>query len=160
MTRVWTIGLSSGLILGLLCIENNAPASSLYRCVTETEGVIYTDNPAQLDQCAPITASGAVTSLATVSSGGLQAGAPPTPPPMTQTPTEPTVVMSPPGSSPQTTDVPPSNAVPNSSVPCPVGMNPLNPFSAPPCPPAEPVPAATITPPSGPEAPPGSSAQP
>ena len=155
MTRVWTIGFPFSLALWLLLADSEAPAGSLYRCVTESEGIIYTDNPAQLERCAPITASGAVTSLATVSSGGPPAGTPLNPSPMTQVPPEPTVVMSPPESSPQTIDVPPSTTVP-SAPPCPVGMNPLNPFNAPPCPSGEPVPAATNTPPPGSPTPPGS----
>lgn len=159
MTRLWTSGFSFSLALWLLLADSEAPAGSLYRCVTETEGTIYTDNPAQLERCAPITASGAVTSLATVSSGGPPAGTPPNPSPMTQVPPEPTVVVSPPGSAPQTTDVLPPSVAPN-ALPCPVGMNPLNPFSAPSCPPAETVPAATITPPSGPDTPPNSPTQP
>ena len=159
MTRLWTIGFLLGLTLWLLLADSQAPAGSLYRCVTATEGTIYTDNPAQLEQCAPITASGAVTSLATVSSGGPPAGTSPDPSPMTQAPPEPTVVLSPPGSAPQTTDVPLPNVAPTAP-PCPVGMNPLNPFSAPSCPPTETVPAATIAPPPGLDAPTGSSEKP
>ena len=159
MTRLWTIGVPLSLTLWLLFPGSEVTAGSLYRCVTDTEGTIYTDNPAQLARCAPITASGAVTSLATVSSGGPPAGTATDPPSVTQIPPEPTVVMPPPGSSPQTIDLPPSNVAP-SALPCPIGMNPLNPFSAPPCPPAEPVPAATITTPTGPDAPPGSPTQP
>ena len=155
MTRRQTIGVSFSFILWLLCVGSDAGAGSLYRCVTEKEGIIYTDNPAQLNQCAPITASGAVTSLATVPSDGPPAGTPPTPPPVTQPPPEPTVVMSPPpGSSPPISDVAPSSRAPNAP-PCPVGINPLNPLSGPPCPPAEPVPAPTITMPPGPDAPAG-----
>lgn len=160
MMRLLMIGFLINLALWLLLAGSEPHAGSLYRCVTETEGTIYTDNPAQLQQCAPITASGAVTSLATVSSGGPPAGTPPNPSPMTQAPAEPTVVMSPQVPSPQMTDVPPPNAGVPTAPPCPVGMNPLNPFSAPPCPPAETVPAATITLPSGPDAPPSSPAQP
>lgn len=151
MTRRQIIGLSFSLtFLWVLCIGGEAYAGSLYRCVTDREGIIYTDNPAQLDSCAPITASGAVTSLATVPSDGPPAGTPPNPSPMTQVPPEPTVIMSPPGSAPQTTDVLPPSVAPN-ALPCPVGMNPLNPLSGPPCPPAEPVPAPTITMPPGPD---------
>ena len=159
MTRMWAIGLSLGLTLWLLLADSQATADSLYRCVTETEGIIYTDNPAQLEQCTPITASGAVTSLATVSSDGPPTPRPPDPPPMTQPPPEPAVVISPQGSAPQTTDVPPPSAGPTTP-PCPVGVNPLNPLSAPPCPPAETVPAATITPPLGPDTPSNSPPQP
>jgi len=159
MTRLWTIGFLISLTLWLLLAGSQATAGSLYRCVTDTEGTIYTDNPAQLEQCAPITANGAVTSLATVSSGVPPTGAPSDPPPMTQAPPEPSVVMSPPGSSPQKLDVPPPSAAPN-PLPCPDGINPLSPFSPPPCPAAEAVPAATITMPSEPDAPPGSPTQP
>lgn len=148
MTRLSYIGFPISLTLGLLLTGSETTAGSLYRCVTTTEGTIYTDNPAQLEQCAPITASGAVTSLATVSSGEPSTSAPPDPLPMTQALPDPTVVMSPPGSSPQAIDMPPPSAAPNSQ-PCPVGLNPLNPFSAPPCPTAEAVPGATITMPPG-----------
>ena len=136
MTRRLTISLTFCLLLA----GSEATASSLYRCVTETEGTIYTDNPAQLEQCAPVTASGAVTSLATVSSGGPPAGASPDPLPMSQAPPEPTVVLSPPESSPSTVVGAPSSAVPD-PLPCSDGINPLNPFSAPPCPAADAPPA-------------------
>jgi hypothetical protein len=151
MTPLLNIGFSISLALGLLFADNEATAGSLYRCVTSTEGTIYTDNPAQLEQCTPITASGAVTSLATMPSGGPPTGTSPDPLPMAQALPDPTVVMSPPGSSPQTIDMPPPSAAPNSP-PCPVGMNPLNPFSAPPCPTADATPSATITMPAGPGA--------
>lgn len=151
MTRLWTIGGPVSLTLWLLFTGSETIAGSLYRCVTDTEGTIYTDNPAQLEQCAPITPSGAVTSLATVSSGGPSTSTSPDPLPMTQAPPESTVVMSPPGSSPPTIDLAPPSAAPN-SLPCPVGLNPLNPFSSPPCPTAEAVPGATITMPTGPGA--------
>ena len=144
MMRLLTIGFPVGLTLLLLLADSGASAGSLYRCVMETEGTIYTDNPAQLDQCSPIAASGAVTSLATVPSGGPPAGAFPAPAPMTQAPPEPTVVMSPAESSPAMIAAPPPSAAP-SPLPCPVGMNPLNPFSAPPCPNADAVPPAMIT---------------
>ncbi len=148
MTRLSVIWFPISLTLGLLLAGSETSAGALYRCVTSTEGTIYTDNPAQLEQCAPITASGAVTSLATVSSGGPPAGAPPDPLPVTQTPSDPTASMLPPGSSPQMIDVPSPSATSNSP-PCPVGLNPLNPFSAPPCPTADAASPATITMPPG-----------
>ncbi len=148
MTRLSIIGFPISLTLGLLLAGSETIAGSLYRCVTDRDGIIYTDNPAQLEQCAPITASGAVTSLATVPSGGPLTGAPPDPFPMPQALPEPTAGMIPPGSSPQTFDAPPPNTAPNSQ-PCPVGMNPLNPFSAPPCPTADAASPATITTPAG-----------
>jgi hypothetical protein len=149
MRRLPAIWVPISLALWLPLIGSGSTAGSLYRCVTETEGIIYTDNPAQLERCAPITASGAVTSLATGSSGGPSTGAPPDPFPMPQAMPEPTVMMSPPGSQPQTIDPPPPSPTGNST-PCPVGMNPLNPFSAPPCPAAESAPSATITMPATP----------
>jgi len=153
MTRLAVIGFPISLTLGLLLASSETTAGSLYRCVTNNEGTIYTDNPAQLEQCSPITASGAVTSLATVSSGGPPTGAPPDPLPMTQMPPDTTVMMPPPGSPPPTIDAPPPNTMPNSQ-PCPVGLNPLNPFSAPPCPTTDATPPATITMPAGPGTPP------
>lgn len=159
MTHLLTIGFPISLTFWLLLTGSEAAAGSLYRCVTETEGTIYTDNPAQLEQCAPITASGAVTSLATVSSGSPPIGAPPDLPPLTQAPSEPTVTILPPESFPSTITAAPSSAAPN-PLPCPDGINPLNPFSAPPCPAADAVPAATITMPSGPDAPPDDPTQP
>jgi hypothetical protein len=149
MRRLPVMGISTSLALWLLLAGSGSTAGSLYRCVTETEGIIYTDNPAQLERCSPITASGAVSSLATVSSGGPPTNAPPDPFPMTQAMPEPTVMMSPPGSQPLTIDPPPPSPTGNST-PCPVGMNPLNPFSAPPCPTPEAAPTATITMPTGP----------
>jgi hypothetical protein len=153
MTRLAVIGFPISLTLGLLLASSETIAGSLYRCVTNNEGTIYTDNPAQLEQCSPITASGAVTSLATVSSGSPPTGASPDPPPMTQALPDPTVVMPPAGMPPPPIDMPPPNTTPNSQ-PCPVGLNPLNPFSAPPCPTADAAPSATITMPAGPGTPP------
>ena len=152
MTRMLTIGFPISFTLWLLLAGNEAAAGSLYRCVTDTEGTIYTDNPAQLEQCSPITASGAVTSLATVPSGGPPIGVVPEPLPMIQTLPEPTVVMSPAELSPAMNAAPPPSAAP-SPPPCAVGMNPLNPFSTSPCPTNEAVPAATITTPSAQDAP-------
>lgn len=153
MMRLLIIGFPISVAICLLIAGNDVAAGSLYRCVTDTDGTIYTDNPAQLEQCSPITASGAVTSLATVPSGGSLVGAVPVPQPMTQAPPEPTVVMSPAESSPAMIAAPPPSDVP-SPPPCPVGMNPLNPFSAPPCPTADAAPSATITMPPGPTTPP------
>lgn len=159
MTRMLTIGFPISIMLWLLPAGNEAAAGSLYRCVTETEGTIYTDNPAQLEQCSPITASGAVTSLATGPAGNTPAGAFPAPQPMTQAPPEPTVVMSPAESPPAMITTPPPDAA-SSPLPCPVGINPLNPLSAPPCPNADAVPPATITMPPPQDAPPAIPPQP
>lgn len=117
-----------------------SPASGgLYQCVTETEGTIYTDTPSQLESCAPIPASGAVTSLAT-SSGHPATGSVPDSSSMTPIPTHPTAELPPPGVTPSTLDpVPLSTTAP---LPCPVGINPLNPFTNSPCPGADlPMPA-------------------
>ena len=149
MTPLSTIGVSIGITFWLLFAGSESTAGSLYRCMTEADGTIYTDNPVQLERCSPITASGAVTSLATVSSGGPSTSTSPDPLPMTEAPPESTVIMPPPESSPQTTALPPPSAAP-SSPPCLVGINPLNPFSAPPCPSADAGPSATITMPLGP----------
>jgi hypothetical protein len=46
MTRLWTIGFPIGLTLWLLFAGSETTAGSLYRCATDTEGIIYTDNPA------------------------------------------------------------------------------------------------------------------
>ena len=159
MTRMLTIGFPISFTLWLLLASNEAAAGSLYRCVTETEGTIYTDNPAQLEQCSPITASGAVTSLATGPAGNTSAGAFPAPLPMTQPPPEPTVVLSPAEWSPAMIAAPPPDVAP-SPLPCPVGMNPLNPFSPPPCPNADAVPPATITMPPPQNVPPAFPPQP
>lgn len=143
MTTRFSLSLLSGVIIVASMASDPAAGTSLYRCVTETEGTIYTDNPAQLEPCAPITASGAVTSLATVSSGG-----PPISPQTESLPPTPTVVMPPPGSSPSTLAAAPPSFAPN-PLPCPVGINPLNPFTNPPCPAAEASTSATITMPAG-----------
>ena len=153
MTPLSTIGVSIGITFWLLFAGSESTAGSLYRCMTEADGTIYTDNPVQLERCSPITASGAVTSLATVSSGGPSTSTSPDPLPMTQAPPESTVIMPPPEFLPQPTDVPPPGAAP-ASPPCLVGINPLNPFSGPPCPSADAGPSATITMPLGPGAPP------
>lgn len=136
-----TIGLSAHCIL--LLLFTNASAGSLYRCVTDTAGTIYTDNPAQLEQCAPITASGAVTSLATVSSGGPPISVQADPFPMTPTPPGSTLMMPSPGSLDQPIAEIPQNPAPNTP-PCPMGINPLNPLSAPPCPTDDAVPPAPV----------------
>jgi hypothetical protein len=159
MTRLLIIGLPACLILLLLFAGNGAFAGSLYRCVMETGGTIYTDNPAQLNQCSPIAGSGAITSLATVSSGGPPMGRLPDPPPVPQVQPEPMVTILPSESLPPVAAVLPSSSAPN-PLPCPDGINPINPYSAPPCPTAEALPSATITRPSGPGAPQDSPTQP
>jgi hypothetical protein len=80
MNRVMIIALSCSMASLTAVSGENAFGTSLYRCVTEAEGTTYTDSPTQLDQCTPIPTSGAVTSLATTSSGNQSAP----PQPMTQ----------------------------------------------------------------------------
>jgi hypothetical protein len=116
------------------CLGNHQVwGTSLFRCLTEGEQIVYTDTPSQLDQCAPITTSGAVTSLATTSSGPPVAGHPfdqsPPPQPVSHPPQP---AQSPEGTATTFVGSPASAAT--EPLPCPVGINPLNPFTNPPCP--------------------------
>lgn len=159
MTRSLIIELHISLTYVLLLAGSGVSAGSLYRCVSVTEGTIYTDNPAQLEHCAPITMSGAVTSLASVSSGGPPMAPLPEPPSMAPAQPDHPAVMPSPNEADQTIAGVPQNAEPTSSR-CPVGVNPLNPLSAPPCPTDEAAPPATNTPPLIPAAPDTFPAQP
>ena len=112
--------------------SNEASGTSLFRCVTDDDQIVYTDTPTQLQQCAPIPTSGSVTSLATTSSGAPMSMPPPDltpPPPAFSQPQGAQTAESASGSfaGGQAHDSPTSR-------PCPVGINPLNPFTNPPCP--------------------------
>lgn len=145
MNRALAIILRCSLALPLVFGGKTASSTSLYQCVSETEGMIYTDNPAQLESCSPITETGAVTSLATSPSVHPPMTPPNETPLMTPLPSEPFVFRprqyeyaTPPNS----LDVPQS--APSNPLPCPIGLNPLNPFSAPPCQAAEPAPPSNM----------------
>jgi hypothetical protein len=111
---------------------DQAWSTSLFRCVTDDDQIVYTDTPTQLQQCAPIPTSGSVSSLATTSSGAPMSMPPPdlTPPPPAFS--QPQGAQTAEGASGtfaggQAHDSPTSR-------PCPAGINPLNPFTNPPCP--------------------------
>lgn len=132
--------------------DDQVRATSLFRCITEDEQIVYTDTPTQLQQCAPIPTSGSVTSLATTSSGAPMSMPPPdlTPPPPAFS--QPQGAQTSEGASStfagaQANDTPPSR-------PCPVGINPLNPFTNPPCPTPETAPPALSLVPPMPSTPP------
>lgn len=145
MNRALTIILLRCLALLLVLGGKTASSTSLYQCVSETEGTIYTDNPAQLESCSPITATGAVTSLATSPSNHLSMTPPGEMPLMAPLPSEPFIFRPTQyeyATPPNSLDIPQS-ATPN-PLPCPIGLNPLNPFSAPPCQTAESAPPANM----------------
>ena len=91
MNRALAIILLCSLVLLLVPDGKTASNTSLYQCVSETESMIYTDNPAQLESCSPITETGAVTSLATSPSIHPPMTPPSETPLMTPLPSEPFV---------------------------------------------------------------------
>ena len=135
----WLIGLT------IMC-ESAWPAcvvhAGLYECRDPSGAPIYTDSPAQLEHCQPVASGGA-------SRLGLVGGTPPSSSPAPAgAGTEPTPPFpSPPVFSPGTPDagsptitptggLAPSSGTPagvSEEVPCIPGVNPLNPFSSPPC---------------------------
>lgn len=132
MNPVVSLSLPVGLAIAVLLSPAGSAAGGLYQCVTNGAAPIYTDTPAQLEHCTPIPASGAVTSLATVSSGHPPTGSVPDLPTMTPVPTQQTAEL-------PASDLTPSTLAPvplsttAAPLPCPVGINPLNPFSHPLC---------------------------
>lgn len=122
----------AGWLVGSALLSGPAWSTSLFRCLAEGDQIVYTDTPSQLDQCAPITTSGAVTSLATTSSAHSMPG-----PSVETLPSQPAApppqpAPSPDGSTTVFAGSPASAAT--EPLPCPVGINPLNPFTNPPCP--------------------------
>lgn len=122
----------AGWLLGSCLGNHQVLGTSLFRCLTEGEQIVYTDTPSQLDQCAPITTSGAVTSLATTASGTTGPGQPPEMPPPQPVSHPPQPAQSP--AETATTFVSSPTSAVTEPPPCPVGINPLNPFTNPPCP--------------------------
>ncbi len=124
-----------------------ARGAQMYVCRDIANSQVFTDSPAQLDQCEPLaTAPSSQT-------GAISAGSPPPiqsflPPPIAAPPSEmsaPPLPPPPPHGGLSTSLIPPAaQAVPpavavgippaETSPPCPIGLNPLNRFSAPPCP--------------------------
>lgn len=124
-----------------------ASGTQMYVCRDTANGQVFTDSPAQLDRCEPLaTAPSSQT-------GAISAGSPPPvqsflPPPIAATPSEmPAPPFPPPlphdgasaGLIPSAAQVgPPAVAIgippAETPPPCPIGINPLNRFSAPPCP--------------------------
>ncbi|MEQ1794760.1 MAG: hypothetical protein ABL970_11260 [Nitrospira sp.] len=135
-------------LTGLMAVSINAWTAplvdaSLYECRDASGALIYTDSPAQLDRCQPI-ASGGTSRLGLV--GGASASAPQTsepvssfPPPIAPPPVvEPGLAVIPPAM--PTGGLAPSGGAPvglaggsANAPPCMPGINPLNPFSGPPC---------------------------
>lgn len=121
--------------------------AQMYVCRDTANGQVFTDSPAQLDRCEPLaTAPSSQT-------GAVSVGSPPPvqsflPPPIAVPPSEMAAPPFPPplphdGVStglipPAAQAVPPAVAVgvppAETPPPCPIGINPLNRFSAPPCP--------------------------
>lgn len=121
--------------------------AQMYVCRDLANGQVFTDSPAQLDRCEPLaTAPSSQT-------GAISAGSPPPvqpflPPPIAAPPSEMAAPPFPPpilhdgvstGLIPPAAQVgPPAVAVgippAETPPPCPIGINPLNRFSAPPCP--------------------------
>jgi hypothetical protein len=122
-----------------------APGSSragFYECRAASGAPIYTDSPAQLDQCRPV-ASGGSSHVGLVG-GASSAPTPlPTPAPITSPSMPlPTRPSDPQWHVPELSDglIPPSTSPGGladgsaGAPPCLPGINPLNPFGGPPCP--------------------------
>lgn len=152
--QIILMGLS---MVGLLFPTHDA-AGGLYQCRTE-EGTIYTDTPAQLKQCASIGQSGGSSNLGLV--GGQTTGSTTPPaaapvPPQAQ-PVTPSTPDAPPAPTPSPSSSSSETATPT---PCSVGINPLNPLSAPPCPTTEGPPSPPTNPPADANSPPPAPVQP
>lgn len=104
-----------------------ASAASLYECHNESGKSLYTDSPAQLDQCKPVQ-FGQPHNVANPSSGTAAMQPDVQPAASTPVPADNGVV---------TQAASQDSAVTNGPSPttggCPAGLNPLNPFSSPAC---------------------------
>jgi hypothetical protein len=124
--------------------------AGLYECRDSSGAPIYTDSPAQLERCQPVAGGtsrlglvGSPNASASPGAGPLTSSPPPTSEPVSSVaPTNGGLVPS--GS---------SSAVASGSSDTPLcipGINPLNPFSGPPCPlPAQALPMPSTPPPTG-----------
>jgi|CXWL01.1.fsa_nt_gi hypothetical protein len=131
----WLMGLA---VLSVPLLEADLATASLYECRNAAGTLIYTDSPAQLERCQPVGGAGP-SRLGTV--GGTAPSSPLTP--AAQSPAPPAAVPPTPHSSDPPVGSPamaPSGGSPSTEEsPCALGVNPLNPLSAPPC-------AATVPP--------------
>lgn len=138
--ELWVLGL---MVLSMSLAETTLVTAGLYECRNEAGTLIYTDSPAQLERCHPV-GSGGPSRLGVV--GGASSATPVTP--AAPAPAPPTSAPSSLGSSDPTvgsstiapTGVPAGHS---EESPCGPGVNPLNPFSAPPCPRSDGAPPAT-----------------
>lgn len=121
-------------------------SAGLYECRDESGASIYTDSPAQLNRCQPVTRSG-------TSRLGLVGGTHPSSPPAPSVVAPEPITAFPPSAAPSpmtpdsgssaiapTRGLVPSSAYPglvngsSEGQPCIPGINPLNPLGGPPCP--------------------------
>lgn len=129
-------------LTGLLLRTQDA-AGGLYQCRTN-DGLIYTDAPAQLTQCTPLTPGGGTSPLGLV--GGHTSGSSSLPPSAPVPPQPQPAIPQTPELSPTPVPSPASHEA-ATPPPCPTGINPLNPLSALPCPTTDaPPPAAPVVP--------------
>jgi hypothetical protein len=135
---VWLITLT---VVGAAIGSAYVADAGLYECRDSSGAPIYTDSPAQLDRCQPV-ANGGTSRLELV--GGTTPSAPQVPDPVNSFP--PPETLSPMSPYPGPAAVaPPGGLVPLSgnpaehtgsaidAPPCTPGINPLNPFTGPPC---------------------------
>ena len=102
-----------------------ASAGSLYECHNESGKSLYTDSPAQLDQCKPVQ-FGQPHNVANPASGNSATQPEVQPPASVAGDTSP-------ASQAANSDSIAVSGPPSTTAGCPAGLNPLNPFSTPGC---------------------------
>lgn len=137
--RLGLLTITGGLCLLLTSLLDSGP---LHQCQDSSGRVIFTDSPAQLHSCRPVSSGGVQEITAPHSSYALPHVPRASPPPPSVPDSLPAVTMSmegtvpPPPTDPSTrtthdpTKIPPPAALASY---CRPGFNPLNPFGAPPC---------------------------
>ena len=129
--RAETLWLVRLAVVGATVWSASLASAGLYECHDPSGAPIYTDSPAQLERCQPV-ASGDTSRLGLV--GGTSPSTPPAPEPINSfpPPEAPAPLIPDPGSA---TIAPPGGLAGGTSdaPPCVPGINPLNPFSGPPC---------------------------
>ena len=117
------------LVVCIALLTSIARADTLYHCETPDHRMVYTDSPAQLDQCMPVTFTQPHSTVNT-NPGGT--ASPPEPAITSQIPASGSPAESPAAPSTTSETSQPVSAAP-AAPPCQPGLNPLNPLSAPPC---------------------------
>ena len=142
----WALWLLGPSVVGAHLFGAGLVTAGLYECRDESGAAIYTDSPAQLDRCQPV-ASGGTSRLGLVG-GTLPSSSPApsvaAPEPAPSYPPSPVPFPIAPGAG-LPAIAPPEGLVPSGGYPagfvggasegppCVPGINPLNPYSGPPC---------------------------